>query len=84
VFQLEGKMAGRLQRYETDEIVVTYEPGICTHSGVCARSLFAVFNPREKRWVRLENASAQDVAATVAKCPSTALKAQLKIGEASR
>ena len=67
-----------LQTYETDEIVVTYEPALCRHTGVCVRTLRAVFDPREKRWVRLENASAEAVAAAVALCPSTALKSRLK------
>jgi len=71
-------MARPLQTYETDEIVVTFEPAICRHSGVCVRTLGAVFDPRERRWVRLENASAEAVAAAVAKCPSGALKSRLK------
>jgi uncharacterized Fe-S cluster protein YjdI len=71
-------MPKRLQTYESEEIVVTYEPGVCRHSGVCVRTLGAVFDPRERRWVRLENASAEAVAAAVAKCPSGALQSRLK------
>ena len=71
-------MSKRLQTYESDEIVVTYDPNVCRHSGVCVRTLQAVFDPREKRWVRLENASAEAVAAAVAKCPSGALQSRLK------
>ena len=67
-------MAKRLQTYEGDGIIVTYDPNICIHSGVCARSLIQVFDPRLRRWVRAENASAAEIAATIDKCPSTALK----------
>jgi uncharacterized Fe-S cluster protein YjdI len=68
----------RQQDYETSEITVTFDPNICRHSGVCVRTLHAVFDPAQKRWVRLENASAAEIAAAVAKCPSGALQAKLK------
>ena len=71
-------MAKRLQTYEADEVVVTFDPNICIHSGVCARTLPAVFDPMVKRWVRPENASADAVMAAVAKCPSGALQSHLK------
>ena len=29
-------MAKRLQTYEGDGIIVTYDPNLCIHSGVCA------------------------------------------------
>ncbi len=68
----------RFQSYETDEITVTFDPNICRHTGVCVRTLHSVFNVSQKRWVRLENASAADVAAAVAKCPSGALQFKMK------
>jgi len=71
-------MAKRLQTYEADEVVVTFDPNICIHSGVCARTLPAVFDPKVKRWVRPEKASADAVMAAVAKCPSGALQSRLK------
>lgn len=67
-------MAKPLQTYEAPGITVTFDPDICTHSGNCVRGLPGVFNVKEKRWVRLENASPSEVAAQVAKCPSGALK----------
>jgi uncharacterized Fe-S cluster protein YjdI len=68
----------RLQTYETDEIVVTFDPAICIHSGVCVRGLRAVFDVTRKRWVRPELAPAEEVAAQVGRCPSGALQYQLK------
>lgn len=68
----------RLQTYESDGIVVTYDPNICIHSGVCVRTLREVFDPKLKRWVRPENADPAAVAAAVAKCPSGALQSRLK------
>jgi hypothetical protein len=34
----------------------------------------AVFDPSRKRWIRPDNASAEEVVATVARCPSGALR----------
>jgi len=68
----------RLQSYETDEIVVTFDPAVCVHSGVCLRGLPAVFDVNRKRWVRPEAAPAAEVAAQVDRCPSGALQYQWK------
>lgn len=71
-------MPKRLQTYETDRVVVAFDPNVCIHSGVCFRTLPAVFDPKLKRWVRPENAGPDAVVAAVAKCPSGALQARLK------
>ena len=70
-------MPKRLQVYETDEITVTFDPNRCIHSGVCLRTLPAVFDVRRRRWVRPELAPAEQVAAAVRACPSGALQYQL-------
>lgn len=67
-------IAKRLQVYETPEITVTFDPNICTHSGICIRGLGSVFDIRRKRWVRPELAPPDVVAAQVARCPSGALQ----------
>ena len=67
-------MARRLQIYRTPEITVTFAPNLCLHSGVCVRGLPAVFDVTQKRWVRPERATADEVAAQVARCPSGALQ----------
>ena len=64
----------RLQTYETDEIVVTFDPGVCVHSAICIRGLPAVFDVNRKRWVRPEAAPAAEVAAQVDRYPSGALQ----------
>jgi len=68
-------MSGRLQVYETPELRVTFDPGRCIHSAECVRALPSVFDPRQRQWVRLENASADAVAAAVNRCPTGALQA---------
>jgi uncharacterized Fe-S cluster protein YjdI len=67
----------RLQVYETDHVRVMFDPNVCRHSGVCLRTLPAVFDVSQQRWVRPDQASVDEVIATVGKCPSGALRAQL-------
>jgi uncharacterized Fe-S cluster protein YjdI len=66
-----------LQTYDADGITVTFDPNVCTHSGRCVRGLPAVFDVNRARWVRPELATAEAVAAQVARCPSGALQVRL-------
>ncbi len=70
-------MTQRLQVYETDQVRVTFDPRICLHSGICLRSLPAVFDINRKRWIDPGRATPEEVLSTVAKCPSGALRAAL-------
>jgi uncharacterized Fe-S cluster protein YjdI len=67
-------MGKRRQVYESADIIVTFEPGLCIHSGRCVRGLPAVFDVGRKRWVRPEAATRAEVAAQIGRCPSGALK----------
>lgn len=69
-------MSTRLQTYESDGITVTFDPTLCIHSGRCVRGLPAVFDVRRKRWIDIDAASADEIAAQVARCPSGALQVQ--------
>ncbi|MGH7702966.1 MAG: (4Fe-4S)-binding protein [Gemmatimonadales bacterium] len=73
-------MSKRLQVYKTPGITVTFDPGICIHSGACVRGLPTVFDVNRKQWVRPELATPEEVAAQVARCPSGALQSQLPGG----
>ena len=71
-------MGKPVQTYETENIVVTFDPNVCIHSGVCVRGLPQVFDVKRKRWVQPESAAADDVAGQITKCPSGALKFSMK------
>jgi uncharacterized Fe-S cluster protein YjdI len=71
-------LSKRLQTYETEAILVTFDPNVCTHSAKCLSGLPNVFDVSKQRWIRLENADAADVAATVRQCPSGALQYRFK------
>ncbi len=61
------------KEYDNGEVVVTWEPGKCTHSGNCVRGLPAVFKPKSKPWIEIENASSEQLVDQIKKCPSGAL-----------
>ncbi|MDX1650895.1 MAG: (4Fe-4S)-binding protein [Brumimicrobium sp.] len=61
------------KEYSNGEVTILWQPHLCTHSGVCVRTLPAVYNPKEKPWVKPNNASSEELMAQVAKCPSGAL-----------
>jgi uncharacterized Fe-S cluster protein YjdI len=67
-------MSKRLQLCATPEIVVTFDPSACVHSGVCVGGLPAGFDVSRKRWVRPELGDPEAVAARVRRCPSGALQ----------
>lgn len=78
-------MTDRLQVYESDTVRVTFDPRICIHSGICLRTLPAVFDISRRRWIDPKRGSADEVIAAVAKCPSGALQAtSLGAGGSSR
>jgi uncharacterized Fe-S cluster protein YjdI len=62
------------KEYATDEIVVEWEPSLCFHSQNCVRSLPQVFDDSRRPWVKIDAATADEVEAAVARCPSGALR----------
>jgi uncharacterized Fe-S cluster protein YjdI len=56
-------------------IEVTYDPKVCIHSGNCVKTLPQVFRVENKKFVIDQSAADEEkVRATVAACPSRALK----------
>jgi uncharacterized Fe-S cluster protein YjdI len=64
----------RLQTYEAEGVRVTFDPNICRHSGVCLRTLPAVFDVSRRHWIRPELSDPDTVIEAVARCPSGALQ----------
>jgi len=61
--------------YTGKDIVVSFDAQLCQHSGTCVRGLPEVFDVNRRPWILPDAAAADDVAATVARCPSGALRA---------
>ena len=69
-----NRMAPDVQReYRTEQIVVYWEPALCIHAAECVRGLPQVFNVRRRPWVDASAADADEIAAVVQRCPTSAL-----------
>ncbi len=62
-----------VKEYTNGEITILWEPGKCTHAGICVRTLPAVYHPKEKPWIKMENATSEELINQVNQCPSGAL-----------
>lgn len=61
------------KEYTGNGITVFYDGKRCRHFAECLRGLPAVFNGHERPWIQPANASIDEVAEVVQRCPSGAL-----------
>lgn len=62
-----------MKEYPNGEISVIWKPELCEHAGICVKMLPKVYNPKEKPWIKVENASTEALKNQISKCPSGAL-----------
>lgn len=60
--------------YDKGDLTVFWDSTRCIHTGICLRSLHSVFNLKTRPWVDLDGADAEQIIATVEKCPTGALR----------
>jgi len=68
-----------IKEYHNGEITIVWQSEKCIHSGNCVHHLPTVFHPKEHPWVKMENATTEEIVAAIAKCPSGALSIKAKI-----
>ena len=61
------------KEYSNGEITVVWQSAKCIHSGICFSKLPKVFQPKERPWIKMNDATSSEILETVAKCPSGAL-----------
>jgi len=61
------------KEYSNGEITIQWKAELCEHAGVCVRMLPKVYNPKERPWIKIENATTEELIEQVSKCPSGAL-----------
>lgn len=71
-------MSKPVQHYESDDLVVSFDPNVCTHAARCVKGLPAVFDVKRKPWIDPVAATVEAVEAQVARCPSGALSCRRK------
>ncbi|MBR4447874.1 (4Fe-4S)-binding protein [Methanobrevibacter sp.] len=64
--------------YENNEIIVFWKPDLCEHAAECIRGNNQVFDVNRRPWVDVSAASAEEISKIIDKCPSGALKYEIK------
>jgi uncharacterized Fe-S cluster protein YjdI len=80
---MEARFDKPAREYANDELVVEWHPRLCFHARECIKALPAVFDPERRPWIDVDAASADEVEAAVALCPSGALRLR-RVGAAVR
>ncbi len=76
----EESAISKARAYSAPRVTVFYDKERCLHFAECIRGLPEVFDARKRPWIQPENASAEEVAEVVRRCPSGALHYSLKEG----
>ena len=63
--------------YSNGDITIIWQPDLCKHSGVCVKTLPDVYHPKDKPWIKPENATTEQLIHQVNLCPSGALSYRL-------
>ena len=71
--KLEGRVEDKRENYQGKKITIHDNRGICAHAGRCTDGLPSVFRLKEEPWIHPDAASADEIVATIQKCPSGAL-----------
>ena len=66
------------KEYSNGELTVVWKPAKCQHSGVCVKTLPKVYNPKEKPWIKPDNATTDELKKQIDQCPSGALSYYFK------
>lgn len=61
------------KEYSNGEITVLWQSAKCIHSANCVKNLASVFRPRASPWIKMDEASSDEIVAAVNQCPSGAL-----------
>ena len=60
--------------YVGAERTVSFDPEVCVHAAECVKGLPQVFDTNKRPWIQPDGATAAEVDAQVARCPSGALR----------
>ena len=71
--KLEGRVEDKRENYVGEKITIHDNRGICADAGRCTDSLASVFRLKEEPWIHPDAADAEEIIATIQKCPSGAL-----------
>ncbi|WP_165023696.1 (4Fe-4S)-binding protein [Dysgonomonas sp. ZJ279] len=59
--------------YSNGELTIIWKPELCQHAGICVKLLPMVYNPKDRPWIKIKNATTDQLIAQINDCPSGAL-----------
>ena len=62
-----------VHQYPQKDITVIWKPKLCKHAGICVKMLPQVYNPKDRPWIKPDNASGEALINQINNCPSGAL-----------
>ena len=68
---------GKKIEYSNGELTIIWQPELCKHDDICVKTSPQVYNPKERPWIKIENATTEELIAQINKCPSGALSYRL-------
>lgn len=63
----------KIKEYQKGDFTVVWKPQKCIHPGICVKTLPEVYNPKDRPWIKPENASVEALKQQIDACPSGAL-----------
>ena len=70
---IKSKSMSKSKNYTNGEVTITWKPDLCIHSAICVKGLPNVFQPKDRPWIKMDNASTDELVNQVKQCPSGAL-----------
>ncbi|SMG07855.1 Uncharacterized Fe-S cluster protein YjdI [Marivirga sericea] len=61
------------KEYSNGEVTILWKAEKSIYAGICVKTLPKVYNPKDRPWIKVENASSEELIDQVSKCPSGAL-----------
>lgn len=62
------------KKYTGKEMNVYFNGNICIHAAECVRGNSSVFNPQRRPWIKVDEASPDEIKNIISLCPSGALQ----------
>lgn len=61
------------KKYTNGELTIIWKPKSCIHAAECVKALPKVYNPNIRPWLKIDNATSDELIDQIKKCPSGAL-----------
>lgn len=63
----------KTKEYNNGEITVVWDSSKCIHAGNCVKHLPNVYDPKARPWIKVENATTEELKNQISTCPNGAL-----------